>query len=80
MLLKFSIFKRIITISIARQSLFNNSCIICLNLKIYEITSHGSEDPWVTNKQFSLIDWCVCLQKYISKFNDALFKAKLLSW
>ncbi len=58
----------------------NNSCIICLNLKIYEITFHGLEDPWVTNKQPSLIDWCVCLQKYISKFNDALFKAKLLSW
>jgi hypothetical protein len=53
-----------ITISIAKWSLFNNSCTICLNLKIYELTSHGLEDPWVTNKQPYLIDWCVCLQIY----------------
>jgi hypothetical protein len=34
----------------------------------------------VTNKLPSLIDWCVSLQNCVSKFNDALFKAKLLSW
>jgi hypothetical protein len=45
-----------ITISIARRLLFNNYCTICLNFKIYEITSHGLEDPWVTNKLPSLID------------------------
>jgi hypothetical protein len=80
MRLNFSNFYLFITIWIAKLSLFNNSCTICLDFKIYEITSHGLEDPWVTNKLPSLIDWCVCLQKYMSKFNDALFKAKLLSW
>jgi hypothetical protein len=60
--------------------IIQNSCIICLNLKIYETTSHSLEDPKVANKQPSLIDWCVCLQKCISKFNDAFFKAKLFLW
>jgi hypothetical protein len=69
-----------IKISIARWSLLNNSCTLCSNLKKYEIISHDLEDPRVTNKLPSLIHWCVCLQKCISKFNDALFKVKLLSW
>ncbi len=69
-----------IKISIARWSLFNNWCTLCLNLINYETISHGLEDPKVTNKQPSLIDWCVCLQKCISKFNDALLKVKLFSW
>jgi len=69
-----------IKISITRWSLFNNSCTLCLNLKNYETISHDLEGPRVTNKQRSLIDWCVCLQKCISKFNDQLFKVKLLSW
>jgi hypothetical protein len=45
-----------ITISIARWSSINNSCTICLNLKIYEIMFHGLEDPWVTNKLPPLVD------------------------
>jgi hypothetical protein len=73
-------FVLIIKISITRWSLFNNSCTLCLNLKNYEIISHGLEDPRVINKQTYLIDWCVCLQKCISKFNDAFFKFKLFSW
>ncbi len=73
-------FSKFIKNLIARRSLFNNSCTICLNFKNYETISHGLEDPMVTNKLPSLIDWCVCLQKRISKFNDAFFKAKLLSW
>jgi hypothetical protein len=69
-----------IKISIARWSLLNNSYSLCLNLKKYEIISHDLEDPRVTNKLPSLINWCVCLQKCIPKFNDAFFKVKLLSW
>jgi len=53
---------------------------LCLNLRIYGTTFHGLEDPKVTNKLPSLIDECVCLQKCISKFNDALSKVKLLLW
>ncbi len=75
-----SFLKLIFKNSIVKWSLFNNSCILGLNFKNYETTSHSLEDPRVTNKLPSLIDWCVCLQKCISKFNDALFKAKSLLW
>ncbi len=53
---------------------------ICINLTNYETIYHGLENPMVPSKLPSLIDWCVYMQKCVSKFNDALFKAKLLSW
>jgi len=78
--INYFIFYWFIKISITRRPLFNNSCTICINLTNYETTCHGLENSMVPSKLPSLIDWCVCLQKCVSKFNDTLFKVNLLSW